>query len=231
MSARWNVEKASWALQEGQEELWHNEASQGLKWEDLSKYGHQALLWPLQLPSLKGLSSSLYSSVSVPLINSGTFFAYINVVSPWNRTWLACRAPFGHRFLASTTGKSVDWLPMCQGSAPAPRSLHGQGHRDQPGHLPQPSLGITIVQGQGTGEAGTMIDLTSADISLWTKLAPDAHLCLQSNKVFLSCSLLRSKLQVHFKKKETELQRFGHCPVCATNKWSFWLQVHTNYFW
>lgn len=94
---------------------------------------------------------------------------------------------------------------MCQGSAPAPGSLNGQGHRDQPGHLPQPSSGITIVQGQGTGEVGTMIDLTSADISLWTKLALDAHLRLQSNKVFLSCSLLRSKLQVHYKKKKTEL--------------------------
>lgn len=67
---------------------------------------------------------------------------------------------------------------MCQGSAPAPRSLHGQGHRDQPGHLPQPSLGITIVQGQGTGEAGTMIDLTSADISLWTSWhLMDTYVC------------------------------------------------------
>lgn len=63
----------------------------------------------------------------------------------------------------------MDWVPLGQGSVPAPGSHHDQGmgsHRVHPGLLLQPSSGVAIsAQREGVGKAGTMIDLKSTDVS------------------------------------------------------------------
>lgn len=76
----------------------------------------------------------------------------------------------------------MDWLPLGQGSVPAPGNHHDQGmgsHRVHPELLPQLSSAVaTSAQREGVGEAGTMIDLKSTDVSFNQWLVLDVPLCL-----------------------------------------------------